>query len=97
MNSMTEINISIDTSVLSSLKESKSEFTKQLLFNNALVLYRKNKLSLGKAASLAGYSKIEFIQKLRDEGEPIFDYDTETFGKMMGNTEIALQLLRDNK
>ena len=35
-----------------------------MLFNHALMLYRKNKLSLGKAAELAGYDRLSFIQKL---------------------------------
>jgi predicted HTH domain antitoxin len=97
MNSVTEINIEIDNSILYTLKESKKEFKKELLFNNALVLYRKNKLSLGKAAELAGYSRLDFIKKLQDEGEPIFDYDEETLDKMMTNTDIVSKMIRENK
>jgi predicted HTH domain antitoxin len=97
MNSVTEINIEIDKSILYTLKESKKEFKKELLFNNALVLYRKNKLSLGKAAELAGYSRLDFITKLQDEGEPIFDYDEEILDKMMQNTDIVSKMIRENK
>ncbi|NIT61649.1 MAG: DUF3368 domain-containing protein [Aliifodinibius sp.] len=41
--------------MLLSVKQSKDEFSKEILFFAALVLYRKRKLSLGKAAELAGY------------------------------------------
>lgn len=56
------------------MKEDKDEFAKELLYLGALVLYRKRKLSLGKAAELAGYNKLDFIGKLQAEGEHIFDY-----------------------
>ncbi len=46
-----------------------------MLFQHAIQLYRKHKLSLGKAAELAGYTRLEFIRKLQAENEPIFDYD----------------------
>jgi predicted HTH domain antitoxin len=36
--------------------------------------YRRNKLSLGKAAEFAGYSKLDFIERMKLENEAIFDY-----------------------
>ena len=36
--------------------------------------YKKSRLSLGKAAELAGYSKLDFIERMKLENEPIFDY-----------------------
>lgn len=78
---MTEqtINISflVKEEILITLKESKDEFTKDVLFSSALLFYRKRKLSLGKAAELAGYSKLDFISKLQEEKEFIFDYSEE--------------------
>ncbi len=73
------INISfpVNEGILSTLKESKEEFTKDVLFSSALLFYRKRKLSLGKAAELAGYSKLDFISKLQEEKEFIFDYSEE--------------------
>ncbi len=63
------INISfpVNEGILTTLKETKDEFTKDVLFLSALLFYRKRKLSLGKAAELAGYNKIDFINKLKDE------------------------------
>lgn len=78
---MTEqtINISfpVKEEILITLKESKDEFTKDVLFSSALLFYRKRKLSLGKAAELAGYSKLDFISKLQEEKEFVFDYSEE--------------------
>jgi predicted HTH domain antitoxin len=70
------INISfpVNKGILTSLKETKAEFTQDVLFLSALLFYRKRKLSLGKAAELAGFSKMDFIEKLQQEKEYIFDY-----------------------
>ena len=73
------INISFPVKqwVLTSLHETKDEFTKDVMFLSALLFYRKKKLSLGKAAELAGYTKIGFIEKLQEEKEYIFDYSED--------------------
>ena len=63
--------------ILLSLKESTEEFTQNLRFLSALMLYRKNRLSLGKAAELAGYSKLDFIHILQLEKEAVFDFDEQ--------------------
>ena len=49
----------------------------EVLYLSALHFYRKGRLSLGKAAELAGYTKTEFIEKLQNEKEFIFDYSEE--------------------
>ncbi len=59
------------------INKTKDEFTKDILFLSALLFYRKGKLSLGKAAELAGYNKVGFISKLQKEKEYIFDYSEE--------------------
>lgn len=43
----------------------------------AIKLYEVNKLSLGKAAKLAGYSKPAFIEVLGQYKVPIFNYSAE--------------------
>ena len=79
------INISfpIKETILLSLKETKDEFTKRLLFLTAFMLYRKRKLSIGKAAELAGYNKIEFMERIKDENEFIFDYNDEEIDEII--------------
>lgn len=71
------ISFSVKESILLSLKEDAEEFTQNLRFLSALMLYRKKRLSLGKAAELAGYSKLDFIHKLQLEKEAIFDFNEQ--------------------
>jgi predicted HTH domain antitoxin len=71
------ISFAVNESVLFSLKENTEEFTQNLRFLSALMLYRKRRLSLGKAAELAGFSKLDFIHKLQLEKEPVFDFNDE--------------------
>ncbi len=71
------LSIPVKESILFSLKESTDEFSQELLYLSALMLYKRRKLSLGKAAELAGYNKIDFIFKLKTEGEAIFDYNDD--------------------
>ena len=78
-----DITFPVKENILLSLKENKDDFLKEILFSSALQLYRKKKLSLGKAAELAGYSKIEFIEKLNEEKEFIFDYDDDELNEII--------------
>jgi predicted HTH domain antitoxin len=71
---MTELKIPVDNSILISLKETKNGFIKLIREISALKLYKLGKLSLGKAAELAGYNKIDYINKLHIDGETIFEY-----------------------
>jgi predicted HTH domain antitoxin len=77
------ITFTVKENILLSLKENKDDFAKEILFSSALYLYRKNKLSLGKAAELAGYNKVEFIEKLNQEKEYIFDYDDDELNETL--------------
>lgn len=72
-----KIDLSINENILLSLKQTKEEFKREILFLLAFMLYRKQKLSLGKAAELAGYTQIGFIEKLQQEQEFIFDYTND--------------------
>ncbi len=88
------IELDIDDSILLSLKAPKHEFIKLLRFQTALACYRQNKLSLGKAAELAGYTRLDFIDKLRLENQPIFDYEPELLGQMEQSADILLAQLK---
>ncbi len=91
----TEIQIKVDESILLSLKENKENFVKDMLFTYALHLYRKNKLSLGKAAELAGYDRLDFIRVLQLKKEPIFDYDDELICDMIAGAERTTKHLNE--
>ena len=77
------ISFSVNDDILFSLKETAQEFTQDLRFLSALMLYRKNKLSLGKAAELAGYNKLDFIERMKIEQEAIFDYSEDEMAEVM--------------
>lgn len=83
------INISfpINENILFSLKESREQFTQDLRFLSALMLYRQRRLSLGKSAELAGYSKLDFIDKLKNEQEPIFDYNETEMDEIFADVQ----------
>ncbi len=92
-----QLTINIPDNFLISVKEKQEDFIKTMLFNHALALYRKNKLSLGKAAELAGYDRLTFIQKLQLENEPIYDYEPELVNEMVDNAQQTLAMLAKNK
>ena len=79
------ISFSVNADILLSLRESSEEFTKDLLFLSALMWYRKQRLSLGKAAELAGYSKLDFIERLKFENEAVFDYSAEEMAEVFAD------------
>ena len=90
MSRIVNISIPIKENILLSVKETKDEFTKEVLFVSALFFYRKRKLSLGKAAELAGYSRIEFIEKLQIENEDVFDYNEEEIDEIFEDSKKIL-------
>ena len=92
-----QLTVNIPDHFLISVKEKQEDFIRTMLFNHALALYRKNKLSLGKAAELAGYDKLTFIQKLQLENEPIYHYEENLVNEMVSNSEHVLSLLEKNK
>lgn len=81
------ISFAVNESVLFSLKENTEEFTQNLRFLSALMLYRKRRLSLGKAAELAGFSKLDFIHKLQLEKEPVFDFNEEEMADIFADVD----------
>jgi len=88
-NKVVKIQFPIDEELFQSLKETREEFTREVLFYTAVMLYRKRKLSLGKAAQFAGLPKVEFIQKLQQENEHIFDYsDSELDSILLDASKI---------
>lgn len=84
---MIDITFPVKENILLSLKENKEDFTKEVLFSSALTLYRKRKLSLGKAAELAGYNKVAFIEKLNEEKEYVFDYNADELDEIIKDAD----------
>jgi len=79
------IAFSISEDILIAINENANEFTHDLRFFAALAWYRKNKLSLGKAAELAGCEKLDFIARMQREQEPVFDYGPDELSSVFSD------------
>lgn len=81
------ISLPVKENILLSLKESKLEFANDILYLSALSFYKKKKLSLGKASELAGLDKIDFIKKIQDDGEAVFDYSEDEINEVFDDVD----------
>jgi predicted HTH domain antitoxin len=72
---MASVRFEIPEEILYALNESITEFTLQMRLFTALQLFKKHKLSLGKAANLAGMDKDQFMVELDRNEIPLIDYD----------------------
>ncbi|MEA1052946.1 UPF0175 family protein [Lamprobacter modestohalophilus] len=79
------ISFSVNDDIPLAINESAVDFARDLRFFAALAWYRKNKLSLGKAAELAGYDKLDFIARMQREQEPIFDYGEDELASIFSD------------
>ncbi len=77
MQQLCEVKIKVPQEVLLNLHKSLGEAAKDIGRQAAIRYYKKRMLSLGKAADLAGMSRFEFIDYLRFNDEPIFEYTDE--------------------
>jgi predicted HTH domain antitoxin len=76
-----------------SLKESKEGFIKLLQLYAAMKLFEEGKLSLGKAASLAGYNRIAFIDILSQHHISVLRHTEETLDReIQAAQDMARQL-----
>lgn len=67
--------------ILISLKEDEKHFLKEVKILAAVKLYELNRLSLGKAAKLAGVDKVDFIKVLGEHKVSIFKLTKEELAK----------------
>ena len=74
---MERIILEIPDEVLISLKETPSELSRDIRMLAAVKFYQMGKLSSGRAAQLAGVSRITFLQALSLYGVSIFDLTPE--------------------
>ncbi len=85
--------IDVDVSILKSLKNTKEEFINNMKLYTAIVLYKKNRLSLGKAAEFLGVDKLTFLDILKKEGVAIFDFLDEDIKKIDKEADELVELL----
>lgn len=82
---MGKLVLEIPEEILVSLKESPQEFSRDILMLAAVKLYELGKLSSGRAAQLAGISRVGFLQSLSRYQVPIFDLTEEELKQDMTN------------
>src|SRR5262245_62168178 len=89
--------ITFPEELLYSLKESKEGFIKLVLLYAAMKLFEGGKLSLGKAARLAGYSRIAFIDILSQHHISVLSYTEEALDEEIQKAqELAQHLDHDD-
>ncbi|MDA3892168.1 MAG: UPF0175 family protein [Salinivirgaceae bacterium] len=71
------ISVDFPSDILLTLNESETELKKDIKISLAIQLYLKQKLTIGKAAQVAGLSRLDFETLLSESNIPIsnLDYD----------------------
>jgi predicted HTH domain antitoxin len=82
---MPTIQIELPDEVLLSLKETPEGLSRVIRMAAAAKLYELGKLSSGRAADLAGLSRISFLQTLERYGVPIFEVTEEELAQDVRN------------
>ncbi len=82
---MTSITIHCPDEVLISLKEDTEAFSKELRVAAAMKLFELGRLSSGRAAQLAGMSRIAFLNTAADYHVSIFDASTDELNEDIRN------------
>ena len=73
---MTEtIHLDVSQDILAALKIGIDDFAHYVRLVTAIACFQDKKLSLGKAAQLAGYNRLTFLDVLAEKGIVVFDYD----------------------
>ena len=73
---MTEtMTFEVSQDLLASLKIGIQELAQEIRLMAAITYFQEKKLSLGKAADLAGCNRLSFMDILAHKGIVIFDYD----------------------
>lgn len=87
------LSFEVSQDVLVALKISSVELLQRMRLLSAIAYFQEKKLSLGKAAELAGMNRLDFMDILSQKGIVIFDYDESDL-----NTELSgiAQLRVDN-
>jgi len=71
------LTIKYSEDVLLSLKETREEFEEEARYLLALKLYELGKISSGKAAKMAGLSRVKFLMRLKKYKVSPFQMDLE--------------------
>ena len=73
----TQITVDFPSDILLTLNENENELKKDIKLSLAIRLYKLQKLTIGKAAQVAGLSRFDFETVLSDNGVPISNLTIE--------------------
>lgn len=79
------LNILIPENVVLSTRQTHKEFEAEAKRAIALKFYTDERLSLGQAAELAGFTKLEFIKFLGKNSVSIFRYESDDYSAELQN------------
>jgi predicted HTH domain antitoxin len=82
---MTMIQVPCSEEILISLKEDQSAFASDLRMSAAVKFYEMGRLSSGRAAELAGVSRIEFLRRMSTYGASAWDLSRAELTEDLGN------------
>ncbi|MEW6378516.1 MAG: UPF0175 family protein [bacterium] len=86
-----EVKFDISEDILASLKSGIEDFKREIRSIAAIAYYKEKKLSLGKAAQLAGMNRLDFMDLLAEKRITVFDLD-ESAAK--AEVESARKIIR---
>lgn len=69
------VSFEIPRDLLASLKVGPASLAQSLRLEASVAFFRQKKLALGKAAQLAGLSRLAFMDHLAEREIAVFDYD----------------------
>lgn len=69
------VTFEVSQDLLASLKLSSAALAQNIRLLAAIEYFKDKKLSLGKAAQLAGLNRLQFMDVLADHGIVVFDFD----------------------
>ncbi|MEM7537670.1 MAG: UPF0175 family protein [Chloroflexota bacterium] len=84
------VQLEISQDILAALKVGIQDFAQYIRLVTAIACFQEKKLSLGKAAQLAGYNRLDFLDLLANRNIDVFDYD-ESFvdNELQGAAHLA--------
>ena len=69
------ITFEVPSDLLAALKTGAGDLGRNIRLMAAIAYFQEKKLSLGKAAQLAGMNRLTFMDVLAERGIVVFDYD----------------------
>ena len=85
------ISFEVSQDILTALKVNAADLLERMRLLTAIAYFQEKKLSLGKAAELAGMKRLDFMDILSQKGIVIFDYDESDLNiELSGITQLRV-------